>query len=45
MCCGQDCVCSGGHGLSGLVWGRIDWVGRFIVWVADGTVNARAGMD
>ena len=27
MGCGRDGVCSGGHGLTGLVRGRIDWVG------------------
>ena len=45
MGCGRDGVCSGGHGLTGLVRGRIDWVGRSIGWVADGTAFAGAGMD
>jgi hypothetical protein len=45
MGCGRDGVCSGGHGLTGLVRGRIDWMGGFIERVADGAVYARTGMD
>jgi hypothetical protein len=45
MGCGRDGVCPGGHGLIGLVRGRIDWMGRFIGCVTDGTVFARAGID
>ena len=44
MGCGRDGVCPGGHGLIGLVRGRIDWMGRFIGWVADGEVFAPAGI-